>query len=344
MPAVSVVLELRRRCTNVSFAWVGSGHKGEKEVCKKYNISHILLESVKVKKGEGQIPGIRFVGELYRFNKIMSKDKPSAILAFGGQESAPVLAAARLKRIPYYLMESNAVADPVNRFFASGAKKIFLGHSSINLNVLHGTKEVTGIPVRQVVKGYNKTEYPSDFDRSKTTVLICNGEGYSSSFNSCLIETVKEWLENGMQVVWQTGVRDYGALTEMFKGYRTLFLFSEVKDLYPFYAASKIVVGRSEPDFLAEIAYFGLPCMLISSPSSGNNVQWLNAGLVQNQGWARRFQEGQNCGEQLYSSVKEILQNEQVFEMMCRKALDNAPINAVNRISEVIINDLGIKA
>lgn len=342
-PAVSLVLEIRKRSSEISFTWVGCSRKEELEVCKKYNIPYMLLESQGNGKKSKLGSLVRFCAEFIRFNKKMSENKPSAVLAFGGYESIPVLAAARVKSVTYYLIEPNAIADPVNRLFASKAKRIFLGHSSVNLNVLGGSKELTGIPVRQVSKGYNKTEYPGNFDRSKKTILICSGKDDSYSFNCCLVDTVKEWLENGVQIIWQTGGKSYPKLKEMFSGYNNIFLFSEVKDLYPYYAASKIVVGRSEPDFMAEIAYFGLPCMLISPPPSTNSIKWLNAGLVQNQGWAIRFQESESCGEKLLTTVNEILADEDRYEWMCRKALDNAPTNAVSRISEVIINELGIK-
>ena len=66
----------------------------------------------------------------------------------------------------------------------------------------------------------------------------------------------------------------------VFKQQRGVFLFATIDDLYPFYAVSKLVIGRAGASTLAEVSYFGLPCVLIPLPWAAENHQWVNAGLV----------------------------------------------------------------
>ncbi|MDG5814896.1 UDP-N-acetylglucosamine--N-acetylmuramyl-(pentapeptide) pyrophosphoryl-undecaprenol N-acetylglucosamine transferase [Chitinispirillales bacterium ANBcel5] len=338
IPAISVALELRRRSCNIVLSWIGSGRKREADFCKKHRIS---LFNFRKEKQYFKHSYLKFATEFFHYSKLLSREKPGAVFAFGGFETAPILAAARLKSVPYYLMENNSVADPVNRIFASGARRVFLGlPQSKNLN---GETEVTGIPVKPVSGDYEKSYYPQGFDKNKKTILICCGEERVHDLNTSLIPIVKNWLKYGAQVVWQTGADDCNRIRDKFRLYPAAFVFSSLKDRYPYLAASRVVVSRSKADILAEISYFGLPSILTPLTKAQDNVQWVNAGIVRNQGWAFRYNHFKNSREIEEAAIR-VLDDDQLFEKMSRKALDHAPLNAVNRITGVIAQELGIEA
>ena len=123
---------------------------------------------------------------------LFGKARPLAVVAFGGYVCAPVLGAARLRRVPYFLQEQNTVPGLVNRFFAKGARRAFLGMPLANGRKLACACEVTGTPVRARAASYEGFGYPAGFSRTKTTVLVCGGSQGAQSMNDALVAVVKE--------------------------------------------------------------------------------------------------------------------------------------------------------
>ncbi|MFP4163251.1 MAG: UDP-N-acetylglucosamine--N-acetylmuramyl-(pentapeptide) pyrophosphoryl-undecaprenol N-acetylglucosamine transferase [Chitinispirillaceae bacterium] len=337
IPALSVALELRKCSRNISLMWIGNDKGKERSLCRKHRIPFIKSSFDENGKTSGIIHCLR---EFFRFNSLFAKERPSAVLAFGSFESVPVLAAARLRSVPYFLLEQNAVPGKVNRFFASGAKKVFFGLPPIDLQSSDSSSEVTGVPVWPFVKEYDQSFYPRRLDRSRKTVFIA-GDDEKESF-IFLVDLVKMWARNGIQVVWQTGKKHYGQIRSALKSCEGVFLFPVLQNTYPFYAISRVVIGRGFPSLLSEAAFFGLPCVLI--PYSSDSAQWVNAGLVKNQGWAFRFAQSEECKEGIDEAVRTVLENDEVFEKMSRKALDQSPFNASSRITGLIAEELGVTA
>ncbi len=337
VPALSVALELRKRFHSVDLTWVGSGRGREKHLCRKY---HITLFQVNLDGRRKLSSFFGIIREFFRFNSFFRKERPSAVLSFGGYESMPLLAAARLRSIPYFLLEPNAVPDPVNRFFAGGAKKIFFGLTPVKSRVSGNSPEITGVPVLPLAKKYEHYQYPRKLDRAKKTILIIGSEE-ADNLGSFLINMVKIWADNGIQIVWKTGKGEYGLIRNRLRSCRNVLLFPTLKDPYPFYAVSRLVIGRSTPLLLSEAAFFGLPCVLI--PSIESHIQWVNAGLVQNQGWAFRFTQENSSENMIIKSVQSIINDQSVFESMSRKALDYSPFSASSIITGKIVEELGYK-
>jgi UDP-N-acetylglucosamine--N-acetylmuramyl-(pentapeptide) pyrophosphoryl-undecaprenol N-acetylglucosamine transferase len=151
---------------------------------------------------------------------------------------------------------------------------------------------------------------------------------------------VKRWIARGFQVVWQTGNAGYAEVVQSVGSKGEAFIFSSIDDLYPYYAVAKIVIGRAGASTLAEIAYFGLPCILIPLPWATENHQWMNAGIVETQGWGIRVKQDEQCCSQVEEAITNILADEGMFETMSRKALDHSPANAAKTIVETIVNGI----
>jgi UDP-N-acetylglucosamine--N-acetylmuramyl-(pentapeptide) pyrophosphoryl-undecaprenol N-acetylglucosamine transferase len=110
--------------------------------------------------------------------------------------------------------------------------------------------------------------------------------------------------------------------------------------LYPFYATAKIVVGRAGASTLAEIAYFGLPCVVIPLPWATENHQWINAGVAETQGWGVRIKQDESTGANVERTVADILTDKETYETMARKALDHSPSAAAAVIVRTIMSGM----
>jgi UDP-N-acetylglucosamine--N-acetylmuramyl-(pentapeptide) pyrophosphoryl-undecaprenol N-acetylglucosamine transferase len=342
-PALSVALQFKKTYGDVSFLWIGTARSREKELCERHGIPIVLLDvagfdrKISVKAARALL---HFAIALFRVRSLFIKDRPSAIIAFGGYVCAPVLGAARLASVPYFIQEQNTVPGIVNRFFSGAARMTFLGFPIVGKRTLRGRTMVCGTPVRQWVQEYEKISYPRGFSNDKKTILICGGSQGAQSMNACLIEPVERWLAQGLQVVWQTGNAGHTEVVSAVGSKKGAFIFPAIDDLYPYYAVVKIVIGRAGASTLAEIAYFGLPCVVVPLPWATENHQWINAGIVETQGWGIRVRQDEQCGSHVEQAVGHILNDAGAFETMSGKALDHSPSDAVQTIVKTIISEI----
>lgn len=342
-PALSVALEFKRQCHNLSLLWIGTARNREKELADSHAIPIIMLgvqgvtRTLRLSNLFSFYAFIKAVAYMHGFFK---QNRPDAVVAFGGYVCAPVLAAARLNRIPYFLQEQNSVPGMVNRFFARKAQRSFVGFPLNGKHMLKGRIMQTGTPVRTVTSTFEDFEYPQGFDKTKETILISGGSQGAASMNECLIEPIRTMLKKGLQVFWQTGTASYQKVSDACKEYRNAYVVASVDDLYPFYAVAKLVICRSGASTLNEISYFGLPCILIPLPWATENHQWMNAAYVEAQGWGVRIAQDDQCSGNVLEAVEGMLSDSAQYEVMCRKALDNSSANAAAVIVREIIREL----
>ena len=340
-PALSVALELKKQCSDLSLLWIGTLRNREKELCEKNDITLKILDvsGINRKLSLSSLLAVKkFAGALIYMNAYFKENRPDAVIAFGGYVCAPVLAAARMKKIPYFLQEQNSVPGFVNRVFSSRAKSSFLGYP---LNMKRkGKCEITGTPIRTVINTFDNFRYPEHFNKTDKAVLICGGSQGAASMNDCLIEPIEKILKKGLQVLWQTGSFSYEKIVNRFGGFENAFIFDTVDDLYPYYAVSNVVICRSGASTLNEIAYFGLPCITIPLPWAAENHQWMNAAHVENAGWAIRVAQDKNCSMNVERSLNNLLSNRELYENMSQKALDDSPAGSAAVIARIILEKL----
>ncbi|MBD3320112.1 MAG: undecaprenyldiphospho-muramoylpentapeptide beta-N-acetylglucosaminyltransferase [Chitinivibrionales bacterium] len=339
-PALSVARALRKKEPSMSLLWFGTRRNREKELCQKDGIP---IEFLAVSSSHNRF-SIRIVGAIMQFARetckavhVLKRERPDTVIAFGGYVSAPVLAAALYARIPFFLHEQNTVPGFVNRLFSRFAKTTFLGFPLVGNWKLGGELRVVGTPVREIEGDYKDFRYPETIDRAKKTVLICGGSQGALSMNRLLVKPVLRWAENNIQVIWQTGAASAGEIRNAIGNTGSVVLYESIEDLYPFYAIAKVVVGRSGASTLAEVAYFGLPCITIPLPWSAENHQWMNAGLIEAQGWGIRIAQDENGGKAVEEAVIRILSDQSEFESMSMKALDNGLTNAASVIADGLL-------
>ncbi len=337
-PAYTVAHILKSLHT-VSLMWIGTSRNREKEVCLEAGIPLHILDVTGINKFlsfhtiVSIFETIRATGTML---SLMRKNKPIAVIAFGGYVCAPVLWAARLLRIPYFLHEQNAYLGRVNRLYWRGAKKVFLGFPIQNLNMDNSRLLLTGTPIRSAKDDYSTFAYPQGLRHSQPTVLISGGSQGAQSMNKCLLSTATYLVSKGCQVVWQTGSAGFPEISAAMQAYKSVFVFETLADLYPYFTIARAVICRSGASTLAEIAYFGLPCVMIPLPWAADNHQWINASIVEAQGWGIRIKQNENTGTMVASAVEKILFDSATFEKMSMRALDNSPAKAGCEIVETI--------
>lgn len=342
LPALSVAIEFRKQYEDLSLLWIGTSRSREKELCLKYNIELKILEVTGIKRKlhvSSLFAIFKFIYAVVHMRSYFKNNTPDLIIAFGGYVCAPVLAAAKSAKIPYYLQEQNSIPGVVNRYYSSNAQCTFLGYPLHGKWKLKGRSEITGTPIRKVsddIKNYN---YPETIETKLPTIMISGGSQGAASMNEYLIEPVKKFLNSSIQVIWQTGSYSFDKINSIFGRFPHCYIFSSCDDLYPYYSIANIIICRSGAGTLSEIAYFGLPCIMIPLPWAAEDHQWENAGFVESAGWGIRIAQDEKCSEKTFKSIQMIFKDKNMYERMSQRALDNSPDDAAKVIVQKIMEE-----
>lgn len=253
----------------------------------------------------------RFFGGIFGSYKILGKIKPDVVFSKGGYVGLPVTIAARFKKIPVILHESDAIIGLANRIGFKFAKKICLSFEETKLLVPKKYQRkilVTGSPVRKfIMNGKKEDGYKfTGFDKFRPVILIMGGSQGAAQINELVKESLDELLKK-FQVVHLTGKGnlDIGVHKKGYKQYE--FLNEDLKNIY---AISEMVVTRGGANSLFEIALLRKKALIMplgQEASRGDQIE--NAKIFSKElGW------GMICGKitssQFISAITLAFENE----------------------------------
>lgn len=326
-PAMAIADEIREKHPETELLWITTNRSNEKEIAERFSIKMLALdvEGIQRKISFQPIKAIfKTIKAIFFMKKLFKKEKPDAIIAFGGYVCASVLWAAKSAKIQYFIQEQNTVAGAVNKLFAKNAKKIFLGMPLNNYsNLMPNSALLTGTPVRKK-DNYKNFEYPAEIDKNKRTILICGGSQGANSMNKVLVKAAHWFSKNNFQVIWQTGTAGENDIKKEFYGDKNIAVFASFTDLYPYYSIAELLIGRAGAGTISEAELFALPSIFIPLPWSAENHQWYNAGYAENCSWAIRLEQNDEASEKIIEfAEKNMLQKTEIYDKMKASAVQN---------------------
>ncbi len=339
-PALSVAKAIREKDDNCELLWIGTERSREREVCETNNIPVMMLNVIGINRRNpiSAILAIIKMGlSVVKVYANFRKNRPEAVVAFGGYVCMPVLLAAKLTGVSSYIQEQNSVPGLVNRLMSGNANKTFLGLPLAQGFSLKGNTLITGNPVRKMDGNYGTISDTLGLETSKRSILICGGSQGAASMNRKLLDAVKRLSNDGYQIIWQTGTASFEEIKTSCEDLKSVWIFETLKDLYPYYSVADVLIGRSGASTLAEAALFGIPAVMIPLPWSAEDHQMKNAMLIEEQGWGKVVKQDDNCSNLVYDETKKILENEELIKKMRNAALKNSPENAASEIASEVL-------
>lgn len=231
---------------------------------------------------------------LVESHDLIKEYSPDLVIGFGSFYSFPLLAVARLKKIPYILVESNVLPGRVNKLFSSGAlfnaiqyeeTATILKGKAIPTKMPFWSKEFQGIPLAQADarKGYQ-------LDPELFTLLIFGGSQGAEVINQAASQLK---LDIPFQVLHLCG-RDQDA-EKLAKAYRERGILAAVKHfedkMHLAWQAADLAICRAGAGTMAEMELFNVPAILIPWPGATDRHQHLNARTMENIGGAVLLEE-----------------------------------------------------
>ncbi|MCP5505769.1 MAG: undecaprenyldiphospho-muramoylpentapeptide beta-N-acetylglucosaminyltransferase [Chlamydiales bacterium] len=286
-PAQALALELLQNHPNIRVTFVGAGLKKnvyfKKEVFPFLDISSgtpfskdplkMLQALLKLSKG---------VKQCLRYFR---KQKPDLIVGFGSFHTFPAIFAAKIRRVPILIFESNALPGRVNRFCSKWARvsAIQFSHAS---EYLKSKSICVQMPLLKKNATISKKEARRYFglDENRFTLLIFGGSQGAQAINhhfcSALDLLRKKELE--FQVIHIVGNPERAEkLTAVYqdKGISASVKAFEEK-MENAWSAADLSISRAGAATLAELIEFIVPSILIPYPYGAENHQVKNALFV----------------------------------------------------------------
>ncbi|HLR53895.1 MAG TPA: undecaprenyldiphospho-muramoylpentapeptide beta-N-acetylglucosaminyltransferase [Pseudogracilibacillus sp.] len=239
---------------------------------------------------------------------ILRKKKIDVVFSKGGFVSVPVVIAARLKRVPTIIHESDLTPGLANKIASKFAKKIVTTFPE-TVNYLPNQKtEHAGAVIRQEL-------YEGDPERGHTllngntgkpVLLIMGGSIGSQNINETIRKNITNLLEN-YQIVHICGKNNIDDSIQQ-EGY-TQFEYVQ-EELKHIFSITDLVVSRAGANAIYEFLAMQLPMLLIPlSRAASRGDQIDNAKSFSNQGFANVLYEEDLTSDSFLRAIQQLSEN-----------------------------------
>lgn len=272
--------------------------------------------------------------------RVFRKFRPHAVLGMGGFTSTPPIIAARLRGIPSFIHESNAIPGRANKLAARFASRVLLGFE--DSRTAFGGVEciVTGTPVRKNLgQPLDRESALRAFGLStdRQTILITGGSQGASGINQLIFKSVPLLDHSRLQIIHLTGKNDDRLASANYQREEIPYFVAPFHHrMEEAYSAADLVVSRSGASSLSEVSRFGLPSILIPYPFATDDHQSANAAIFTRAGAAESLNERETTPENFAKLVESLLRDSTRRSAMSAAAKKLDPGTAAENVADVM--------
>ncbi len=344
-PALAIGEEIQRREPLTKIHYVGSIFGLEAKVFPVKDVWHTLLPMRGLQRGFGfqsfsrnvLLPS-KIIKSFYKMRTLFKDFIPQIIVGTGGYASALPLFMATRKRYSYpiVLQEQNSFPGITTRWFASKSDATCIAFEEAN-EYLKRETILTGNPVRKGIANGSKIEASKKFNLSlkNKTIFLFGGSQGSAYLNKMIFSIIKNLTYAGLQIIWQTGDKDY----IKYKHYSTknTFITPFINDMAGAYALADLIICRSGALTLSEITLSGKASILIPYPYAAGNHQTKNAQALVDAGAAKILSQKLLKPKQLLHSIITLIHNQNELTKMSSSSRLLGKPNATREIVDQIL-------
>ena len=290
-----------------------------------------------------------FLGRLWQCGRLWSQTQrwfdavsPDVVVGFGGWVSAPVILAARARRIRCMLHEQNVAMGRANRLLTRWVDRVAVSFCETQ-RALGGTPSVvTGMPVRDVIGHSSREEHAERFGFSaqRPTVLVLGGSQGSQAVNRLVCDALYAATDEE-RARWQclhvTGAADEAKVREAYARWHvTAWVAPFVVDMEAAYAQADVVIARAGASTITELARCGKPAIFIPYPHAESH-QVANARLVESCGGGIVMEERAVTPARLLSALRRLFEDERLRTIMGAQMRSLSIPDAADRLTQAIV-------
>lgn len=347
-PALAVAEQLRKNPDVEDLLYVGAADQIEERLAQENRIEFVGLKITGIprKLSTDLIfwPGM-FRNAVTAALRAVDRFAPTAVLGTGGYASAPALAAAYLRHIPYAIHEPDAHPGLVSRLFARRAQFCSLGMEGAFGRLKPDNKqiEVLGNPVSGKYSGGLLARDAAcaviGLDPRLKTILVMGGSQGARALNEVLVRALPSLLELDppIQIIHQAGEKNIddvrAALNVLTASNRRYHLRPYFDDMSLAYAVSDLAVCRAGAMTIAELAAVGLPALFVPYPYAAADHQKYNALFLKSKGAAEVIPQNRLSAQSFRDYVLELLSDSERLRNMSRAMKSLSHPDAAEKIA-----------
>ncbi len=337
-PNIALIPGLKEASYEISY--IGSYRGMEKELIEAEHIPYYGISSGKLRRYldlknlSDPFKVIKGFGQSLR---LLRKLKPDIVFSKGGFVSVPVVLAAKFRKIPVIIHESDITPGLANKIAIPAAKKVCCNFSE-TLKYLPRDKAVlTGSPIRQELLSGNP-EYARSychFNSKKPVLLVIGGSSGSKAINDAVRAKLPALLKE-FQIIHLCGKGNLDDSQAKTAGYAQFeYVSQQLKDMF---ALADVVISRAGANAICELLALRKPNILIPLPAAASRGdQILNAKSFEKQGFSFVLEEENLTADTLCSAVRTVSANQTGYKKAMRKS---GQMDSIETILQLIEKEL----
>ncbi len=335
-PAIAIAREWLSRGAEREVVLVGTERGIEMKLVPQAGLplETIRVAGLKGKGGTTLVKNLAMLGTgLTDSFGVLKRHRPTVAFGVGGYAAGPMLLASWLRGIPNVIFEPNAEPGFTNKVVARFAERIATGYEAA-AKIWGEKATVTGCPVRP--------EFFAIAPRKPgkpLRLLITGGSQGALPVNRAFVDAMDSLAgrKNELQIVHQTGERDYNAVRT---GYARHEILAEVvpfvTNMAERFAWADLLVCRAGAITAAEVAAAGRAAIFIPFGRATDSHQLRNAQAMTSAGAGRLITETELTGERLAREIFSLLDQPRDIELLSTKARSLAYPDAARDIVNLI--------
>jgi len=267
---------------------------------------------------------------------VIQKERPSAVIGFGGYVTGPGGVAAYLSRVPLVIHEQNAILGLTNRLLSGLATRC--------LEAFPGTfpakrqAMLTGNPIRSDFLHISPPEVRLKGRQGKARLLVLGGSLGAQILNQIVPEALKA-LPASLQpeVRHQTGTAHFKSAHNAYADYPAAEVLPFIDDMAAAYADADVVICRAGALTVAEVAAAGVTAIFVPFLYAVDDHQTANAqSLVKNEA-AFLVPQTECTAARLQAVLSPLLQDSLLRLKTAQNARNLAVMDATVRVRDSVI-------
>ena len=313
-PNMALVPSLREAGYDIHY--IGSYNGMERKLIEEIGIPYHGISSGKlrryfdVKNFSDPFKVLKGYGEA---SHLIKKLKPDIVFSKGGFVTVPVVLAAKRRKVPVIIPESDITPGLANKLSIPAATKVCCNFPETLAHLPADKAVLSGSPIRKELFSGSKEEglRICGFDDSKPVLMAMGGSLGAVAINNALRNNLDALLEQ-FQIIHLCGKGNYDHSLEDKKGYKQ-FEYAK-KELTHLFAATDLIISRAGANAICELLALKKPNILIPLPATqSRGDQLLNAASFEKSGYSYVLQEKDVTSETLLNAVNTVYANRQSY-------------------------------
>ena len=344
-PGIAVAEELKRRGHRPLL--LISQKKVDEEASAKYGALDFATVAAIAKPPTLSPRMLPFLWRLWKTigqsKEILRSREAGIVIGMGGFTSLPPIYAGKRLGLVTALHDSNALPGKSNRLGARWCSKILVGLAPAGDYFPGHEVEVTGTPVRWEFRDLPPREEAREkfgLAPDKPVILSFGGSQGARRVNTLVAEAAGIL---GSEVQWLqiAGREDEARVRELAGSRQGHAVVGFCDDMPAAFAASEMVISRSGGASLCELAFLGLPSILVPYPHAADDHQTYNARCFEQAGAALLASEEDLTGSSLAGMVRGLLQGSGKLAAMQEAARRLSIDDAATQICDAVVPEEG---